>query len=57
MRRVQDEHNGVTVSAAQLERWRHFGLLPKVEVRRTGLTNPGCVAERAALAMPLPLAR
>ena len=36
MRRVQDEHNGVTVSAAQLERWRHFGLLPKVEVRRTG---------------------
>ena len=28
-----------------------------VEVRRTGLTNPGCVAERAALAMPLPLAR
>lgn len=24
------------------------------EVRRTGLTNPGCVAERAALAMPLP---
>lgn len=27
------------------------------DVRRTGLTNPGCVAERAALAMPLPLAR
>ncbi|NBW21568.1 MAG: PA-phosphatase, partial [Caulobacteraceae bacterium] len=26
------------------------------EVRRTGLTNPGCVAERAALAMPLPQA-
>jgi acid phosphatase (class A) len=26
------------------------------EVRRTGLTNPGCVAERAALAMPLPSA-
>ena len=24
------------------------------DVRRTGLTNPGCVAERAALAMPLP---
>ncbi len=24
------------------------------EVRRTGLTNPGCVAERTALAMPLP---
>ncbi|QTC90601.1 phosphatase PAP2 family protein [Brevundimonas goettingensis] len=24
------------------------------EVRRTGLTNPGCIAERAALAMPLP---
>ena len=24
------------------------------DVRRTGLTNPGCVAERAALSMPLP---
>jgi acid phosphatase (class A) len=24
------------------------------DVRRTGLTNPGCVAERAALAIPLP---
>ena len=27
------------------------------EVRRTGLSNPGCVSERAALAMPLPSAR
>ena len=27
------------------------------EVRRSGLTNPGCIAERAALAMPSPLAR
>lgn len=31
--------------------------LELAEVRRTGLTNPGCIAERAALAMPLPLAR
>jgi acid phosphatase (class A) len=31
--------------------------LELAEVRRTGLTNPGCVAERAALAMPLPPAR
>lgn len=36
MRRVQDEHGGVTVSAAQLERWRQRGLLPKVEVLREG---------------------
>ena len=31
--------------------------LELAEVRRTGLTNPGCVAERAALAMPLPPVR
>lgn len=37
MRRVQDEHGEVTVSAAQLERWRQRGLLPKVEVLREGI--------------------
>lgn len=36
MRRVRDEHEGVTVSATQLERWRGRGLLPPVELVREG---------------------
>lgn len=36
IRRVRREHGGVTVSSSQLERWRHLGLLPRVQVARDG---------------------
>lgn len=36
MQKVRDGHRGITVSAAQLERWRRLGLLPRVQVTREG---------------------
>lgn len=43
IRRVREDHGGVEVSAAQLERWRYRGLLPRVQVVRArfgGTTVP-----------------